>query len=54
MREPSVKRTPRGTPKVGKDRSFNEPGIFAGWIDEKHGIAWVVSPHRLKKGRVMT
>lgn len=24
----------------------NRPGLFAGWIDETHRIAWVVSPHR--------
>jgi len=42
----STRRDPKFAPKTTGKEERNAPGIFAGWISEKHGIAWVVSPHR--------
>lgn len=43
-KRPSV----NATPKVTKSRDTGLKTYFAGWISEKHRIAWVISEPRLK------
>lgn len=45
----SAKRSSSAAPRVKAEPHQHIPGDFAGWISEKHGIAWVVSKHRKDK-----
>lgn len=45
----SVRRSTKHAPREKLEISKNKPGIVVGVISEKHGVAWVVSPHRTDK-----
>jgi hypothetical protein len=36
----------KAAPKSKHKHELNQPPQFAGWINEKFRIAWVISPHR--------
>ena len=36
----------KAAPKTKHKHEQNQPPKFAGWINEKFRIAWVISPHR--------
>lgn len=44
-----LKRSSGSAPAERRQVAANAPGIFRGWISERHGVAWVVSPHRMDR-----